>query len=272
MHRTKTGHQKKPFLIKILALALVILVAAVGQQALADNVVQGFSATQNVEPGMVVAIDKAADRSVKPAPADNSNLIYGVVVDPSDAPITLVGQNSKVFVATSGTYQVLVTAAAGPIKSGDYISMSNINGIAGKAQIGQPVILGKAQSGFNGNDNVVATSDNVKIGRIYISIGVAKNPIANTDPTLPYVLRKVANSVANKSVPVIRVYTAMLIFLVSLVAAIVILWSGVRSSLISLGRNPLSRHAIFSGMYKVVFTGLGVFIIGLAGVYLLLKV
>jgi hypothetical protein len=42
--------------------------------------------------------------------------------------------------------------------------------------------------------------------------------------------------------------------------------------LISLGRNPLSRHSIFIGMYKVVFTGLGVFIIGLAGVYLLLKI
>jgi hypothetical protein len=63
-----------------------------------------------------------------------------------------------------------------------------------------------------------------------------------------------------------------LIFLVSIVATIVILWSGVRSSLISLGRNPLSRHAIFSGMYKVILTGLGVFIIGLAGVYLLIKI
>jgi hypothetical protein len=71
---------------------------------------------------------------------------------------------------------------------------------------------------------------------------------------------------------VIRVYIALLIFLVSLVATVVVLWSGVRSSMISLGRNPLSRHAIFSGMYKVVFTGIGVFVIGLAGVYLLLKV
>lgn len=271
MRRTKSGHQKKVKTAKILALSILLLVPF-GMRAYADNVVEGFSAAEPIQPGMVVTIDKAAARSVKPAPADNTNLIYGVAVDPSDAPITLVGQNSKVFVATSGTYQVLVTAKTGPIKPGDYISMSNINGIAGKAQVGQPVILGKAQSSFNGNDNVVSSNDGVKIGRIYVSIGVNKNPIANVDPTVPYVLRRVANSVANKSVPVIRIYTAMLIFLISIVAAIVILWSGVRSSLISLGRNPLSRHAIFSGMYKVVFTGLGVFIIGLAGVYLLLKV
>jgi hypothetical protein len=78
--------------------------------------------------------------------------------------------------------------------------------------------------------------------------------------------------VANKSVPVIRIYTALFVFMISIMAAVTILWSGVRSSLISLGRNPLSRHSIFIGMYKVVFTGLGVFIIGLAGVYLLLKI
>ena len=271
MHRTKTGRKKIPMAAKISGLILFILMA-VPLTVRADNVVEGFSSSQPVQPGMVVAIDKAANRSVKPAPADNSNLIYGVSVDPSDAPITLVGQNSQVFVATTGTYQVLVSASGGSIKPGDYISMSSINGIAGKAQVGQPVILGKAQSAFDGKTNTVSTSNGVNIGRVYISIGVAKNPLSNSDPTLPYFLRKVANSVANKSVPVIRVYTALLIFLVSLVAAIVILWSGVRSSLISLGRNPLSRHAIFSGMYKVVFTGLCVFIIGLAGVYLLLKV
>jgi hypothetical protein len=272
MYRTKTGHKKIAIFSKILVFSTLFLMSFLVTRVHADNVVEGYSATDPVEPGMIVTIDKAAARTVKPAPADSANLIYGVAVDPSDAPITLVGQNSKVFVATTGTYQVLVTATAGPIKPGDYISMSNINGIGGRAQVGQPTILGKAQSSFNGNDNIVSSENNVKIGRIYVSIGIAKNPLANNDPTLPYFLRKIANSVANKSVPVIRVYTAMLIFLVSIVAAIVILWSGVRSSLISLGRNPLSRHAIFSGMYKVVFTGLGVFIIGLAGVYLLLKV
>jgi hypothetical protein len=272
MYRTKTGRQKLPFITKILCLVVLFLAALLPRMAHADNVVAGYTSKDSLQPGEVVAIDKAASRSVKAAPADNANMIYGVVVDPSDAPITLVGDNSKVFVATTGTYQVLVAASGGPVKPGDYISMSSINGIAGKAQVGQPLILGKAQSSFDGATGVVTTSGGMNIGRVYVSIGIAKNPLSNTDPSLPYFLRRVANSVANKSVPVIRVYTALIIFLMSLIAAIVILWSGVQSSLISLGRNPLSRHEIFKGMYKVVFTGLGVFIIGLAGVYLLLKV
>ena len=273
MRLIKNGQNKLQTAAKILGLLVLLFTPlAIPVIAQADNVVEGFSSSEQLQPGEVVAIDKAASRTVKAAPANNASLIYGVVVDPSDAPITLVGQNSQVFVATTGTYPVLVSTNNGSIKAGDYISMSNINGIAGKAQPGQGLVLGKAQSAFDGKTGVISSNGGVNIGRIYISLGISKNPIVNTDPTLPRVLSRVANSVADRSVPVIRVYTALVIFMIAMSSAIVILWSGVRSSLISLGRNPLSRHTIFSGMYKVLFTGIGVFIIGLAGVYLLLKV
>jgi uncharacterized membrane protein len=132
-------------------------------------------------------------------------------------------------------------------------------------------VLGKAISPFDGKTGVISNSGGLTLGRIYVNINIQKNPIVNSDPTLPYYLQKISNSVANKSVPVIRVYTALLIFFIAIVAAITILFSGVKSSLISLGRNPLSRRVIFRGMYRAVFTGIGVSIIGLAGVYLLLK-
>jgi hypothetical protein len=73
-------------------------------------------------------------------------------------------------------------------------------------------------------------------------------------------------------VPAIRIYGALAVFLFAAIIAVLVLWSGVRGSLIALGRNPLSRKAIFSGMYKVVITGIGIFILGLAGVYLLLRI
>lgn len=271
MKITKIG---KNHLLTMIALGLLtmLILPFLNSSAKADNVVLGFTAKDTIQPGEIVSLQDATKKVVKATPADQSNTIYGVVVDPSDAPITLVGQDSKVFVATTGTYQVLVSVSNGVINAGDYISMSSVNGIGAKATPGQPTVLGKAVSGFNGSNNVVTTNNGKNIGRIYVSIAVSKNPISNTDPTLPSFLRKAANGLANKNVPVIRVYTALLIFLISLVSALTVLYSGVRSSLISLGRNPLSRKAIFSGMYKTVFTGLGVFIIGMAGVYLLLKI
>jgi len=269
MNLTKTG--KNTIFLTIAAAALTIFVLLPGQVS-AEKVVEGFSSQKALQPGIVVALDKSSSKTVKVAEADKPGEMYGVVVDPSDAPITLVGQNTQVFVATSGTYSVLVSVVNGAIKSGDLISMSNVNGIAAKANSAQPLILGKAASSFDGSSKVVTTSGGKAIGRILINLNVGKNPLSEQDQTVPGILKKLANSVANKTVPVIRVYTAAFIFLISVLAAVTILWSGVRSSLISLGRNPLSRHSIFMGMYKVVFTGLGVFIIGLAGVYLLLKI
>ncbi len=259
-------------LISAATLLAMFFVFGSGLIARADNVVEGYTSSQTLQPGEIVTLVDAKTKTVKAAPANNAAGLYGVVVDPSDAPITLVGQNSKVFVATTGTYQALVSVSNGPIKGGDYISVSSVNGIGAKATPGDSLILGRAVNGFNGTTGVVTTNNGKNIGRIYINISVSKNPISNTDPTLPSFLRKAADGLANKSVPVIRVYTALLIFGVSLIAAITVLYSGVRGSLISIGRNPLSRKAIFSGMYKTILTGLGVFIIGMAGVYLLLKI
>jgi hypothetical protein len=45
----------------------------------------------------------------------------------------------------------------------------------------------------------------------------------------------------------------------------------VRSSMIALGRNPLSRKSILRGMFQVIITSIIIFICGLFGVYLLLK-
>jgi hypothetical protein len=253
-------------------LLIVFFMAGLGLVVKADNVVEGYTSADTLQPGQIVTLIDAKNKKVKAAPANDANGLYGVVVDPSDAPITLVGQNSKVFVATTGTYQTLVSVSNEPIKAGDFISVSSINGIGAKATPGDSLILGRAVNGFNGTTGAVTTNNGKNIGRVFVNISVSKNPISNTDPTLPAFLRKAADGLANKSVPVIRVYTALLIFGVSLIAAITVLYSGVRGSLISIGRNPLSRRAIFSGMYKTILTGLGVFIIGMAGVYLLLKI
>lgn len=271
MKATKIA-KNKLLLLSAATLLVMVFLPKFGPAAKADNVVEGYTSADTLQPGQIVALVDAKNKTVKAAPANDATGLYGVVVDPSDAPITLVGQNSKVFVATTGTYQVLVSVSNGAVKPGDFISVSNINGIGAKATAGQSLILGRAADGFNGTTGVITNNNGKNIGRIFVNISVSKNPISNTDPTLPSFLRKAADGLANKSVPVIRVYTALMIFGVSLIAAITVLYSGVRSSLISIGRNPLSRKAIFSGMYKTILTGLGVFIIGMAGVYLLLKI
>lgn len=252
------------------ALAVCLSLGSAHQTKAASDIVEGFNSPTVLQPGLVVALDNSKPKTVKAAPASKENEMFGVVVDPSDAPFTLNGSGQQVFVASSGIYRVLVSTVNGVINPGDYISMSTINGVGAKATAVQSTTLGQAESGFNGTTSVISNSGGQAIGRIYVNISIQKNPFANNDP-IPVFLKRLAVSLANKPVPVVRIYVAFVIFLITAISALTILWSGIRSSLVSLGRNPLSRHTIMGGLYKVIFTGLSVFAIGLAGVYLLLK-
>jgi hypothetical protein len=260
------------FLLSIFFISMLWFGLASASSAKADNLIQGYNSKENLENGLLVALDKTGQRSVKILPGGDSDDIYGVVVDPTDAPFTLNAEDSKVFVATSGNFQVLVSTIGGSVKPGDFISVSNLSGIAQKANSSEARILGQAVTGFDGSSNVITNDGKNRIGRIFVQINPQNNPLANNAVLVPSFLKKASNAVAGKNVPAIRVYAALAVFVFSAIVAILVLWSGVRGSLIALGRNPLSRKAIFSGMYKVVFTGIGIFIIGLAGVYLLLKI
>jgi hypothetical protein len=253
------------------ALSVLFLINLTHSAKAANDIVTGFNSQQTLQPGLIVSVDGSQPRSVKATPSNAEASMYGVVVDPSDAPFTLNGTGQQVFVATSGIYRVLVSTVNGAIQPGDYISMSTQNGIGAKATPLQTTTLGQAEGGFDGTTNVISNSNGLAIGRIYVNLNIQKNPIANNDP-VPLFLKRIAVALANKPVPVVRIYVALVIFVIAAISAITILWSGIRSSLVSLGRNPLSRHAILGGLYKVIFTGLSVFAIGLAGVYLLLKI
>lgn len=235
----------------------------------ADEVVQSFASSQTLQPGLIVALDKAQTRAVKPAVYGQEDQIYGVVVDPSDAPLTLNSQNGQVFVTTSGTYNVLVSTANGAIKQGDYISLAPTSGIGAKAKSGQSTVLGRAEGSFDGSSGVITTGGGAAIGRLPVAIAIQANPLNSN--TVPAFIKRAADGVADQPVSAVRIYAALAILLAAVAAGVSILWSGIKSSLVSLGRNPLSKRTILGGLYRVIFTGLGVFILGLAGVYLVLK-
>src|SRR5262249_55326476 len=156
-----------------------------------SSVVEGFSAKESLQPGMIVALDSSQSKTVKAAPSNQESSMYGVVVDPSDAPFTLNGQGDQVFVATSGIYRVLVSTINGVIHPGDYISMSTISGIGAKASSVQDTAIGQAESGFDGTSDVITNNNGQAIGRIYVNIAVQKNPFGNNDP-VPVFLKRIA--------------------------------------------------------------------------------
>jgi hypothetical protein len=177
---------------------------------------------------------------------------------------------------------VLVSTQNGPLKAGDYITISAIDGIGMKAGSKEQFIIGRALGDFDGSINKVGTSKvkssdgksiDVTIGRVQADVLVAGNPLLKPEEAnVPEVLRKAAEAVAGKPVNAVRIYMGLFVFIVSTIIAGILMYGGVRSAIISIGRNPLGKKSIIRGMFQVIITGLIVFISGVFGVYLLLRV
>lgn len=246
--------------------------------------VQGYAAENPIENGTIVQLSGPDKKQVKPVgPADLINM-FGVSVDRNELPITITDESLKneTFVAVSGTYNVLVSDQAGAITAGDYVTLSSITGVAMNAGSDETTIFGRSVGAFDGKSNVLGTKQlkgddgklikTVAIGSIPVTIGIQRNPnIKSTKTNLPDFLERAGQAIAEKEVSPLRMYLSLAILTISIITAIVVLYSGIRSGVISIGRNPMSRKSIFRALVEIILTCLLILIIGLFAVYLLLK-
>lgn len=271
-----------PRLAALGALLALVVISAKGPLDAQAPFTQGYGADEVLQRGMIVRLNKDDTTKVTALPFDEMEAMHGVVTDPNDAPVTLSSEGQKVFVATGGQFEVLVSNQNGPVEAGDYIAISALNGVGMKAGESEAIVVGRALREFNGHDRVASTAQitdtdgstrQVSLGMVLADISVSRNPILKTDePNLPAMLRRISESIAGKQVSAIRVYLATIIFVSSTLLAFALLYGGVKSAITSIGRNPLSKKSILKSMLQVILTGLIIFISGLFGVYLLLRI
>jgi hypothetical protein len=267
---------------KVLALTgLLCLVAlSLAGPLEAQTLTQGYGADESLQRGMIVRLKQEDASKVESLTIESIEKMHGVVVDANDAPVTLSAEGQKVFIATVGRFDTLVSSQGGEINPGDYITISALRGVGMKAGTKEPVVVGRAITGFNGRDGVISKAEfkngdntqSVSISRIQVDIGVARNPLLKAaEPNLPEFLKRAAESLAGKPVSPAKAYISAVIFVLSTIIAATLMYGGIRSAITSIGRNPLSKKSIIRGMLQVIITGLIIFISGIFGVYLLLK-
>jgi hypothetical protein len=248
----------------------------------AQTFTQGYGTDSPVQKGMIVRLHPDDSSKIQPLSFADQDKMLGVIVDPNDAAVTLSGDGKKVFVATIGRYEVLVSNQNGEIKPGDYLTISAYSGVGMKAGTSEPIVVGRATDSFDGINKVVGVAKikdsggvekEIKFGRIVTDITVSRNPLLKAEePDLPGYLKKISEAIAGKPVETKRVYMGMAIFVITTLVAGTLMVSGVRNGLISIGRNPLSKKSIVRGMIQVIITALTIFVLGIFGVYLLLRI
>ena len=272
----------------ILGFAIIAMAIIVATPALAADYgggsVQGYGADTTFDTGTIVQLTGKDAKQVKVATQAELQNMFGVTVDRNQLPVTLSNENLKneVFVAATGTYNVLVSTQAGNIATGDYVTLSSVNGVAMKAGTEEETVFGRANAPFDGKgvtlgttvlkDTSGKTNKTVTIGLIPVTIDIKSNPNEkSTKVEVPEFLERIGQAIAEKEVSPIRIYLSMGIAAVSLIAAIAVIYSGVRSGMISIGRNPMTKKSIFRALLEIILTSIVILIIGLFAVYLLLK-
>lgn len=268
-----------PLRSKIVLTLVWLLLAAVPLSA--QEFTKGFAADEKLLRGSIVSRVEGDETRVESATNDNIDRLYGVVVRSNETAVSLTVDPAGVLVATDGSFEVLVSDINGEIKEGDYLTASPIKGVAMKADDRQSKTIGQALMGFSAADpNQILTtrevvsnegdSLTVGVGRILTDLDVRNNPLAY-GVRAPEVLIRLGETVAGGPVSVTRIWGALSVLVLSFATGSVIFYAGIRTSIIAVGRNPLSKASVLRGFLQVTAISLSIFIIGGFAVYLILK-
>lgn len=258
-----------------------LIMFSIGQRSVAQTLTQGYDSDQSLQRGMIVKLKKDDPSKIEASSQFTASETIGVVVGANESPLTLSEEGEQYYVASTSEYDVLASTQQGPIKRGDYITVSSIDGIGMRASQDDDTVIGIALSDFDGSRDVASTptitdasgeEKQYAVGRVSMDVAIGRNPNYKVpEPDVPTALRKFTEAVAGKPLSVARIAIALVVVILTASVAGSVIYGGVRSGIISIGRNPLSKKNIVRGMLQVIFTGLIIFIAGLFGVYLILR-
>lgn len=261
-------------LFTTLLLGLIITPAI----ALAATLVsQSFIADSSLATGSIVSLQKGTTDHVDSSTTANSGDIYGVVINSDSSQISVsYDQGTQVSVATNGVQQVLVSDINGDISTGDPITSSPITGVGMKAT-GNVKIVGVAQDDFPNATAQKASykdrsgkSQSVNLGQIPVLVNVSYYYKQPDKTIIPAALQNLANSLANKKVSALPIIVSVAIFIITLVIVVSIVYSLIRSSIISVGRNPMSQAAVYRNVIQLSALVIVILGVGLGAIYMVL--
>jgi hypothetical protein len=239
------------------------------------SISQGYTATGKLSLGSLVSLKTNSSDQVVAASTDNADSLLGVVINADSSLLSLsTGKDNQVQVATNGTVPVLVADINGPIAQGDHITASPISGVGMKATDNVRVI-GIAQGAMENADKQTYTDKSgqkhsVMIGQVPLLVNVAyyfKEP----DKTLiPSAVQNIANALAGKNVSTTPILISAAIFLVMIIVVSSMIYSMIKSSIISVGRNPLSQSAVYRDLLQMSAIVLVILAVGFSSIYLIL--
>jgi hypothetical protein len=263
------------FVFGLVAFVLIWTMSSLSVQG-ASSIAQGFESDDpGTVPGALVSLKSGTANTVELSTVANTDRLLGVVGE--NSLIELSDGKSKLQVVTTGEAAVLVSDINGAVKTGDKITTSPVAGVGMKA-LTSTLVIGTAQANLasvEANTREITDKDgkkkSIKIGAIPLQVDkVFYEASQDQNSYVPPVLQDFANNLLGRPVSPIRVLLAAFLIAFVFVTVVVLVYSSIRSSIISIGRNPLSESAVRKSLLQVGLTVFGVLAFTVIVVYLIL--
>lgn len=267
----------KKFVLVFSLLGTLIFAGVAGAAAIS----YGYKTTDKISYGALVSTVEDNPSIVKLATKEDARLLLGIAVKSDDSLLSLSNGTTDVEVAVEGATVALVSDINGSIKAGDPITISPMKGVGMKSP-NATKIVGVAQQPFDKNTPGAATQKITnKEGKV-IEVAIGKIPLnvkvetynGNAQSTTNAILQAIQNAVsfiAGRQVPIARALVAVGIVMASLLISSIIVYTSVRTSFISVGRNPLAQSFIRKNLYVVLLTVISILGAAFLAAYLVIK-
>ncbi len=236
---------------------------------------QGYTTSETISVGSVVSLVSNSTDTVTFGSTQNSNNLLGVTINDGSSLLTLNnGSKSQVQVATNGVTPTLVSDCNGAIHQGDMVAASPIKGVGMLATTNTKVV-GVAQGEMTGTtkqkvDGGVCANSDVTLGQVPVLVSVSYHYKQPDKTIIPAALQNIANSIAGHQVSSLPIIISSAIFLITVIIVCAIIYSMIKSSIISVGRNPLSQSAVYRDVIQLSALVLGILGVALISIYLIL--
>lgn len=225
-----------------------------------------------------MSLDQGRTDFVVPANTENGGRLLGVAVVSDDSLLAVDAEPGSAQVATSGSANVLVSDLNGDIRVGDPISVSPFNGVGMKAQNGLRMI-GLAQTALDtkaaGAKTQEVTDKNgeqkqINVGFVRVGIGITTAAGADSGEGLT-ALQQVAKNLTGREISMVRIVLSLIVLIVASMALMSLIYASIYGSIISIGRNPLAKFAIFRTLTSVLGLALLTVMLAVGTIFMLLR-
>lgn len=257
----------------LLVFSIVLPVAAHA----VTTISQGYSTNDAVSVGSLVGLESGSSDQVAASTSSTVDSLLGVVINDGNSLLTLSnGADNQVQVATSGVVSVLVSDINGPVVKGDHITASPVKGVGMKATSNTKAV-GIAQSDPVNSDNKdqsytdeEGNKQPLTLGQVSVLVNVDYFYTEPEKTIIPQAIQNLANALAGKKVDPLPIIVSSIIFIITLIVVVSIIYSMIRSSIISVGRNPMAQSAVYRDVLQLSALVVGILAVAIVAIYFIL--